>query len=185
MNTVAAPGVMACHCGHGVNVGIPGQQLVQQPVPMQHIQQQSCVMACHCAHRVNVGISGQQLVQQHVRSTGAVLSIPGQLLQQHMVPMQHIQYIRQQPTVVVGVNPCHQIQMMQMQPVVVVGSVAAAPVLTTATTTTMMVPHNCQSSLAMVQMPMQMPMVGAAQVVSSMVVPAPGQVLGEVTVVGV
>ncbi|KAK0750923.1 hypothetical protein B0T18DRAFT_387129 [Schizothecium vesticola] len=127
MNTVTAPGVMACHCSHGINVDIPGQQLVQQPIPMQHIHQQTGIVACRCGHGVNM-------------------------------------------------------QMMQMQPGVVVGSVVAAPVLTT-TMATMMVPQYCQSSLAMVQMPMAM--VGAPQVVSSMAVPVPGQVLGEVTVVGV
>lgn len=170
-NTVTAPGVMGCHCGHGLNVGIPGQQLVHQSITMQHMG--------HCAHRLNVGISGQQLVPiQHVRHTGAVL-------QQQLVPMQHVQYLQQQqPTVVVGVNPCHQMQMVHMQPGMVTGSVVAAPMLTTTTTTTTMMPaHYCQSSLAMVQMPISM--VGVPQVVSSVAVPVPGQVLGEVTVVGV
>lgn len=172
MNTVTGPRVMGCHCGHGLNVGIPGQQLVHQSIPMQHMG--------HCAHRLNVGISGRQLVPiQHVRHTEAVL-------QQQLVPMQHVQYLRQQqPTVVVGVNPCHQMQMVHMQPGMVMGSVAAAPMLTTTTTTTtMMMPaHYCQSSLAMVQMPISV--VGVPQMVSSVAVPVPGQVLGEVAVVGV
>lgn len=101
--------------------------------------------------------------------------------------MQHVQYLQQQqqPTVVVGVNPCHQMQMVHMQPGMVTGSVVAAPMLTTTTTTTTttMPAHYCQSSLAMVQMPISM--VGVPQVVSSVAVPVPGQVLGEVTVVGV
>lgn len=167
INTVTAPGIMGCHCSHGLNVGISGQQLVHQPISMQNMG--------HCAHRLNVGISGQQLVPiQHVRHAGAVL-------QQQLVPMQHVQYIQQQPAMVVGVNPCHQ---MLMQPGMVMGSVVATPVLTTPmTTTTMMPAHYCQSSLAMVQMPMSM--VGVPQVVSSVAVPVPGQVIGEVTVVGV
>lgn len=98
--------------------------------------------------------------------------------------MQHVQYIQQQPAMVVGVNPCLQMQMVHMQPGMVMGSVVAAPMLTTTTTTTTMMPaHYCQSSLAMAQMPMSM--VGVPQVVSSVAVPVPGQVLGEVTVVGV
>jgi len=181
MNTVTAPGVMGCHCSHGVNVAITGQQLVHQSIPMQHIHQQSGAAACRCAHRANVGISGQQLVpMQHIQQqSGALIGVPGQLLQQHLLPAQHIQYIQQQPAVVVGVNPCQ----VQMQPGMVMGSIAAAPMLTTTTTTTTMMPHYCQSSLAMVQMPMAM--VGAPQVVSSMAVPVPGQVIGEVAVVGV
>lgn len=66
INTVTAPGVMGCHCSHGLNAGISGQQLVHQPISMQDMG--------HCAHRLNVGISGQQLVPiQHVRHAGAVL----------------------------------------------------------------------------------------------------------------